>query len=282
MRKYILILILFICSLPIFAENASNVRVRQEGKNIVITYDLSRNSYVRVFVWTGYSYDSKYVELKALSGDVGKGVKAGANRKIVWRPLDEYESFKAQNVRFKVEAQSSFELYAKEWFSKTFIIGQLGYSATPQQSYGLMFGQVYWGIGWYINARSNFKFNQPATLSCDKNGCIDGVTPFYSGNTFVSHLIVNAGFMWDILDWDCRTKTRFEGLGFYVGGGYGRRELQWEIVDGTWVKYAPTSHTGFSGNLGVFGSLLGITINLGVNTINFKYAELEAGIGVVF
>ncbi len=178
--------------------------------------------------------------------------------------------------------QSSFDVYANSWWTRTFILGQFGYSATPQQSYGLMLGQVYGGMGWYINARSNFKFNQPTALSCDKNGSIDGITPFYSGITSITHLVINAGFMWDIADWDGWNNTRFSGLGFYVGVGYGKRELQWETEDGAWVKYAPTSHTGFSGNLGIFGSLLGITINLGVNTINFKYAELEAGVGVVF
>lgn len=280
MRKYIILLFVLFSATLLRAENASNIRARQEGKNIVITYDLSKKSNVRVGMATGNSTEFK--ELKAVSGDLGKGVSAGTNKQIVFRPLDEYEKFLAQNVRFKVVAQSSFDEYAKKWSTRTMIIGQFGYSATPQLSYGLMFGQLYYGMGWYVNARSNFKFNAPAQLSCDKNGSIDGITPFYSGNTSLSHLIVNAGFMWDIADWDCWTNTRFEGLGFYVGGGYGSRELQWETENGTWVKYAPTSHTGFSGNLGVFGSLFGITINLGVNTINFKYAELEAGVGFVF
>lgn len=279
MRKFFIISLLLIFALPIMAENATNIRVRQEGKNIVITYDLSKKSNVRVGMATGNS--TEFIELKAVSGDLGKGVSAGTNKQIVFRPLDEHEKFIAQNVRFIVVAQSSFDVYARNWSTRTMLIGQFGYSATPQLSYGLMFGQLYYGMGWYINARSNFKFNAPSQLSCDKNGSIDGITPFYSGNTSTSHLIVNAGFMWDIAEcfW---TNTRFEGLGFYVGGGYGRRELQWETEDGAWVKYAPTSHTGFSGNLGIFGSLFGITINIGVNTINFKYAELEAGVGVVF
>lgn len=280
MRKYFLIFLLFIFALPIMAENATNIRVRQEGKNIVITYDLKKKSVVRIGMATGNSTEFK--ELKAVSGDLGKGVSPGTNKQIVFSPLDESEKFIARNVRFKVVAQSSFDVYARNWYTRTMLIGQFGYSATPQLSYGLMFGQIYDGMGWYVNARSNFNFNNPAQLSCDKNGSIDGITPFYSGNTSLSHLIVNVGFMWDILDWESRTETRFEGLGFYVGGGYGRRELQWEIVDGTWVKYAPTSHTGFSGNIGVFGSILGVTINIGVNTINFKYVELEAGVGVVF
>lgn len=280
MRKYILILILFICSLPIFAENASNVRVRQEGKNIVITYDLSKNSYVRVFVWTGYSYESKYVELKAISGDVGKGVKAGANRKIVWRPLDEYESFKAQNVRFKVEAQSLYDYYVQNAKIKTLLLGQVGYSVAPQLSYGLTVGQMYKGIGWYVNGRTNFQFGKPSQYTCDGQGYIEGERPFYSGKSSTIHYVINCGFMMNFLEWS--SKNKFNTFGFYVGGGYGKRELQWETTDGLWVKYAPTSYAGFSGNIGLFGSIYGVTLNIGVNTINFKYMELEAGIGLVF
>ena len=111
MRKYFLIILLSIFSLPLWAENVTNIRVRQEGKNIVITYDLKQKSIVRIGMATGNSTEFK--ELKAVSGDVGKGVSAGTNKQIVFRPLDESEKFIAQNVRFKVVAQSSFDVYAR-------------------------------------------------------------------------------------------------------------------------------------------------------------------------
>lgn len=283
MRKYILILILFICSLPILAENASNIRVRQEGKNIIITYDLSQKSYVRVFVWTGNAYSTKYsnfIELKAISGNVGKDVQAGANRKIVWRPLDEYESFKEKNVRFKVEAQSAYEYHAQNAKIKTMILGQVGYSVAPQMSYGIMVGQMYKGIGWYVNGRTNFNFGKPTLYTCDEQGYIDGELPFYSGKSSTTHYAINGGFMMNVLE--RITKNKFNTLGFYVGTGYGKRERQWETTDGLWVKYAPTSHTGLSGNIGLFGSVYGVTLNVGINTIAFKYMEIEAGIGYMF
>ena len=76
---------------------------------MVITYDLSKNSVVRIWMATGNS--EQYTELQAVSGDVGKGVSAGKNRKIVWKPLEEREEFIAKNVRFKVETMSSYEYY---------------------------------------------------------------------------------------------------------------------------------------------------------------------------
>jgi hypothetical protein len=60
------------------------------------------------------------------------------------------------------------------------------------------------------------------------------------------------------------------------------RDVQYETTDGIWIKYSPTSYNGFSGNIGLFGSVYGVTLNVGLNTIQFKYLELEAGIGFMF
>lgn len=278
MHKYIILLFLFISATSLVAENASNVRVRQEGKAIVITYDLSKNSVVRLMMASGKS--NQYTELKAVTGNVGKGVSAGQNRKIVWKPLEENETFIAENVRFKVEALSSYDYYTQNAKIKTIVLGQIGYSTAPQLSYGAIIGQMYKGIGWYVSGRSNFQFNAPTELACDNQGYIDDERPFYTGNTSTTHYAVNAGFMMNVLE--KITKNKFNTLGFYVGAGYGKRELQWETTDGLWVKYAPTSHTGFSGNVGLFGSFYGVTLNVGLNTINFKYVEVEAGIGYMF
>ena len=281
MRRYLLLLLLLISTLSVMADNATNVRVRQEGKSIIITYDLNKKSNVRILMSSGKN--QQYKELKSLSGSVGKSVSAGRNRKVVWKPLEEYAEFVAQNVRFKVETQSTYEDYALNGKVKTLLMGQAGYSFVPQLSYGAMIGQMYNGIGWYINGRSNFNFVPYAELSCDKKGLVKGVgLPFYSGKTSVSHNLINVGFLLDFLEQDYRLNNRFNSFGFYVGGGYGRRELQWETTDGVWVKYKPTSHSGFSGNIGFFGSFYGVTLNIGVNTINFKYVDLEAGFGFMF
>ena len=253
MRKYIILLFVLFSSTLLRAENASNIRVRQEGKAIVVTYDLSKNSVVRLLMASGKS--NQYTELKAVTGNVGKGVSAGQNRKIVWKPLEENETFIAENVRFKVEALSSYDYYTQNAKMKTLVMGQVGYSVAPQLSYGVMVGQMYHGIGWYANFRSNFNFIESPELVCDENGVINREVPFYTSVKKSSHLVINAGFMMNFLEWSA--KNKFNTFGMYVGGGYGKRELQWEMVGGNWVKYGPTSVTGFSGNLGLFGSISG-------------------------
>lgn len=278
MRKYFILFLLLVSALGLRAENASNVRIRQEGKSIIITYDLSRRSVVRVLMSSNNS--GYYTELKAVSGNVGKGVPAGNARKIVWHPLEEKGEFVAKDVRFKVEALSSYDYYTQNATMKTLVMGQVGYSVAPQLSYGVMVGQMYNGIGWYANFRSNFNFMVSSDLECDGNGVINGEMPFYTGKKQSSHLAINAGFMMNFLEWSA--KNKFNTLGMYVGGGYGKRELQWEMAGGNWVKYGPTSVAGFSGGVGLFGSISGATLSVGMNTISFQYVDVVVGVGFMF
>ena len=278
MRKYFILFLLLVSALCLRAENASNVRIRQEGKSIIITYDLSRRSLVRVLMSSNNS--GYYTELKAVSGNVGKGVPAGNARKIVWHPLEENGELVAQNVRFKVEALSSYEYYTQNTKTKTLVMGQLGYSVAPQLSYGVMVGQMYKGIGWYANFRSNFNFMAKTNLECDEKGAINREVPFYTGVKKSSHLVINAGFMMNFLERSA--KNKFNTLGMYVGGGYGKRELQWEMAGGNWVKYGPTSVAGFSGGIGLFGSISGATLSVGMNTISFQYVDVVVGVGFMF
>jgi hypothetical protein len=175
---------------------------------------------------------------------------------------------------------SSYDYYTQNAKMKTLVMGQVGYSVAPQMSYGVLIGQMYHGIGWYANFRSNFNFVASPELVCDENGVINGEKPFYTGKKQSSHLVINAGFMMNFLEWSA--KNKFNTLGMYVGGGYGKRELQCEIVGGNWAKYAPTSAIGFSGSLGVFGSMSGATLSVGMNTINFKYVDVVVGVGFMF
>ena len=175
---------------------------------------------------------------------------------------------------------SKYQRYAQNAKIKTLVLGQMGYSVAPQLSYGAMVGQMYKGYGWYLKGRSNFHFTPSANLVCDANGSIDGDRLFFSGNTSATHYAVSGGFMMNFIE--KKTKNKFSTFGCYIGGGYGKREMQWETADGKWVTYAPTSYKGFAGDIGLMGSLCGVTLSLGVSTINFQYVELEVGVGFMF
>lgn len=280
MRRYIFLFSFIFVALGLCAENAINIRVRQEGKSIIVTYDLSQKSVVRLLMASGNS--EHYTELKAVSGNVGKAVPAGENRKIVWKPLEENEKFIAQNVRFKVEAQSAYEYYAQNAKIKTLVMGQVGYSVAPQVNYGVMIGQMYRGLGWYVSGKSNFVFGIKSTLFCEQGGFVGEYKPFYNGEKITSSFIANGGVMLNFLEWSKATKNKFNTVGLYLGAGYGKREVYWHTIDSQWVLHNPSSSSGMSVDTGVFGSIYGVTLSAGITTIAFQYAELTVGLGYIF
>ncbi len=288
MKRLLIYFILALMPFSLFAENASNVRVRQRNKDIIVTYDLSKTSNVQLLVAT--DAHPAFTKLDAVDGAVGKKVHAGQNHEIIWHPLEEGENFIAEGVKFKVEALGAYEEYILRGSRggksnmETFITADFAYSKVPQMSYGLTLGQTYSGYGWYINARSNFHFESATEgLTCYEGGYIDGTLPFYSGLKQSSSFVCNVGFVMDIIEAaGASERNRFNTFGFYLGGGYGWRRMLWETIDHQWVEYGPTSQKGFNANFGLIGSVYGLTLKAGISTINFKYLEIEAGIGWMF
>lgn len=125
-QRFVIFLWLLSSALSALAQNATNVRVRQEGETIVITYDLDKKANVRVWVATGQS--NQYTELKAVTGNVGKDISAGVNKQIIWQPLQEQTEFVAQNVRFKVETKPYYYFSVSAIKKVAFSSGNLQYS----------------------------------------------------------------------------------------------------------------------------------------------------------
>ena len=94
------ILFLYVLTTNAVAANyVSSVNAYQEGKNIVITYQLSKRSNISVYVSTDGG--KKYSSIKNISGDFGKNVSSGAKR-IIWNVLADYEEFNFPEVCFMV------------------------------------------------------------------------------------------------------------------------------------------------------------------------------------
>lgn len=91
-----------VCSL---GQTVSNVDTYQEGKNIIITYDIDKLGFVD-FVFCSIDGGRTWgVPLKQVTGDVNKQVQAGSHR-IVWDVLSEREKLAGANICFKVEVNS--------------------------------------------------------------------------------------------------------------------------------------------------------------------------------
>jgi formylglycine-generating enzyme required for sulfatase activity len=95
------ILTLFIITGCLFAQTITNVQARQEGLEIIITYDMAGQLLSGDEIKVGYSTDGgrDYKTISGAEGDVGKNVKPGTGRYISFLAND---ALAGKNARFKV------------------------------------------------------------------------------------------------------------------------------------------------------------------------------------
>ena len=156
----------------------------------------------------------------------------------------------------------------------TFILVEAGVALNPEWGIGLMFGQMYDGVGWYVKGRSNWNIPKK-----DQYG---GKLFNTTKETTSLEWLVDAGMVIDFL-MKKEKKDKDNFIGLYLGAGYGSRERYWLHPDiDSWLKYLPNSYSGISANIGLIGSWHGVTIMAGVNTLAFKYMEVEIGLGYTF
>ena len=180
-------------------------------------------------------------------------------------------------------------LVPKAYKRNTFLLAEAGFAINPSWGVGLMVGQVYGevtkgcGAGWYVQGRSNFQFTKTETnQAIDKGGFVAGEKPFYTGQQRTNELVINAGLVLNFLNKQRPNRSKNSMFGVYAGLGYGQYARSWEIEDGRWFEYAPSRVKGLSFGGGLIGSIKGFTINAGINTIQAKYVEVEAGLGWTF
>jgi hypothetical protein len=81
----------------------SNVRAIQEGRNVVLLYDLSKDAEISQ-VKIDVDGHSRVLPMSSLSGDVGKKVLRGTDRRIVYNVLSDYkDGLRSDNVYFVIE-----------------------------------------------------------------------------------------------------------------------------------------------------------------------------------
>lgn len=158
----------------------------------------------------------------------------------------------------------------------TMLLAEVGFAKNPEWGVGLMFGQMYNGIGWYAKGRSNFSFQKDVEgVIEDKNALPDCL------RERSSEWIVDVGIVLDFL-MKKEKKVKNNYFGTYLGMGYGARTRYLETIDHQWMKYLPNSYSGVSIDAGLIGGIHGFTLMAGVNTLGFKYMEIEVGLGWTF
>jgi hypothetical protein len=156
---------------------------------------------------------------------------------------------------------------------KTLIMAEGGFHPS-HTSFGVMAGIVA-KHGAYVRFRSDFG-STSADLECDDTVALTSGgtgTPYYiEGSSAKSRLSITGGYLYRFI----------KPLYGYIGGGYGQRTLAWETVEGEWVKNIDHSASGIAAEIGLIGQYKGMALSLGVQTINFKYMELNVGVGFFF
>ena len=96
---FVLMTMIFLASLS--AQTITNVQARQEGLEIIITYDMSGKLQSKDEIKVGYSTDGgrNYKPISGADGDVGKNVKPGTGRYISFLAND---ALAGKNASFKV------------------------------------------------------------------------------------------------------------------------------------------------------------------------------------
>ncbi len=248
--------------------------------------------------WLSVTSDS--TDLTDLSVDVLRMVEPANGKKMTWKEVKQNistHSLPLQNFvcdtgkyQLKIEKKKYFDYHQtltlnegdnivlspkmRPHIINTLILVEVGVALNPEWGIGLMFGQMYDGVGWYLKGRSNWNIPKK-----DQYG---GKLFNTSKETTSLEWIVDAGMVVDFL-MKKEKKDKDNFLGLYFGAGYGSRDRYWlnRNIE-RWMKYQPNSYSGVSANIGLIGSWHGVTIMAGVNTLAFKYMEVEIGLGYTF
>lgn len=267
-------MLIFVFALAAATFAQDKIRVWQEGKILVIEYDLEGDAeFVDLYVsldW-GVTYEGPMTKV---NGDL-RDVEKGLGRQIRWNPVAELGELKG-DVKFKLVKKLKIP---REFFA----LLNMATATNKQQSLGLTIGTVK-RVGCFVSLMSNFSSKGlNYDMTCDPNGYVDGIMPFYSGNNSKVRLSAMAGLMIKFTN----------STSFKIGGGYGLRYLCYQTSDGNWVKNVAYSYKNPELMIGLQQNIGLISLSLDLVRVNFNTKpspdfsdinsyELKFGLGVNF
>lgn len=247
----------------VFAQKVTNVDANQEGKTIAVTYSLNEMADISLYVTQDGGRTKTAVPQAYISGDTGKRVQPGQEKKLLWKVLEQYpnQNFQGENMSFIVKAKPSMRFFG---------MLNAGYSLDSGFNAGFTVGQI-GQFGWYVKAMTTFSFPKNSEFESDENGMIDGMLPAYSGkaSTFKTYGVAGV------------TVRLGAPVYFLAGVGYGTRVYDWETTDGRWVKNTPGSYSGLAIDAGVMTKLNNIALSVGATLVNGN-VDLNLGVGFIF
>jgi hypothetical protein len=178
MCKILLTFLSILISHLAYSQQVSDMRAELDKLNrqIVLTYNLSANDNkldkyeVQLYLSMNGGQSFEKEPLIYVTGNVGKGVSAGNDRKIQWRYLTENPSFTGKNIVFKIIAKLDVEAYEKRLeqlgganraFNSLIFPGWGDAKVREGKNYWLIglvsYGLVGTGLYLHFNAKKNFE-----------------------------------------------------------------------------------------------------------------------------
>ena len=175
-------------------------------------------------------------------------------------------------------AVPTFQIARRRPVKKWLVNAEFG--IVPDFSAGLMAGRTYTGTekgrggGWYLKARSDFRFQTRYDYECLGDGTVDGkqIWTKKGGHTWRARYSVTGGAIWQC----------FRNIGLYGGIGYGQKSLVWEDDKELRVRVKDYSYRGLAIDFGAIVTIRKWTLSAGVSSIRGEYYDMEAGVGICF
>ena len=277
-KKMLLLIVLMGFSYCLEAQTVKNIEPVRSGNNMVINYKIAGAKFnqkfdVSLYVSTdgGNTFQGP---LKAVQGDVGEGIQGGEHQ-IVWDVFKEVNSLEGEVV-FDVKARVIEEKIPKE-----FMVSYLGSIDAP---IGVTVGQL-GKTGWYASVKTGLNFSKPEYTYGGESwnpGFTEAQYYEFNSTEDIRRLSITGGLTWQL------GKNFF----MYTGGGYGIKELLWqmEIYDydtndktgEEYVRQPDYSYSGVEAEAGFILRMGSFLLEGGVTSVNFQYTNVTLGVGVAF
>lgn len=142
-----------------------------------------------------------------------------------------------------------------------------------QMAYGVMAGFIK-RRGGYVKVKHSLRGHVKKSFECNDEGVLsdEDVKPWYNGKIAKNRWALTGGVLQQV----------GKPLYAYAGIGYGVRRLNWQTVEGAWVRNTDRSHQGIEVEIGGLFLYKRLAISLGAQTNSFQYLEGNLGVGIVF
>ena len=158
--------------------------------------------------------------------------------------------------------------------TRVLLMGGVNVSSKGKVTPAVMLGFVKkWG--WYLKGVSDFGMKgESPDFEVDNNANYQGNVPIWLANSEpkIERTAVTTGLLY----------RPWRMLYMYAGGGYGLRNVVYEAPNDMWAKNIERSYKGFEAEYGIIFRFKGLSLQLGVQTNQFKYVEYSGGLGFIF